>query len=67
MNEKIEKAAEILGCDAAEITPETRLDTLCWDSMAMLSTMSAAQMAGHSVDGDQIRAMETVADLLAVL
>lgn len=67
MNEKMEKAAEILGCDVAEITPEMRLDALCWDSMAMLSTMSMAQMAGHSVDGDQIRAMETVADLLVVL
>lgn len=67
MDEKMEMVGEILGCDVAALTPETRLDTLAWDSMAMLSVMSAAQMAGHSLDGDQIRAFETVSDLLAVL
>lgn len=67
MDAKMEKVGEILGCEAAELTPETRLDTMSWDSMAMLAVMSASQMAGHSLDGDQIRSFETVADLLAVL
>ena len=67
MDEKLMKVAEIFECEAADLTPETRLDTLSWDSVTMLSVMAVAQMAGHALDGEQIREMETVADIMAVV
>lgn len=67
MDEKLEKVAEIFECEASSLTPETRLDTLSWDSVTMLSVMAVAQMAGKTLDGDQIREMETVADIMAVI
>lgn len=67
MNEKIEKIADALDWDASSITPETRLDELQWDSMAMLTVIALARTAGKTVSGTQIREMETVGDIIAAI
>lgn len=64
---RLDAVADIFDVDAADIAPGTRLDTLAWDSMAMLSVMALARAGGRAVTGDEIRGMETVADILAVL
>lgn len=67
MNEKIEQIADALDWDASTLTGETRLDELQWDSMAMLTIIAVARANGKTVSGAQIRAMETVGDILAVI
>lgn len=67
MNEKLAKVVDALDWDAAAVTPETRLDELTWDSMAMLTVVALARAEGKTVTGDQLRAMVTVGDLLAAL
>ena len=67
MNEKIERIADALDWDASALKPETQLDTLQWDSMAMLTVIAVARTNGKIVTGDQIRAMKTVGDILAVI
>lgn len=64
---KLEAIADIFGRDPSEITPESALDELGWDSMAMLSVMALAKTQGKSLSGSEIRGMETVADIMAVL
>lgn len=64
MNEKIEKLADALDWDASKITPETQLDTLAWDSMAMLTVVALARSAGKTVSGAQVREMKTVGDVI---
>ena len=67
MNEQIEKLAEALDWNAAAITPETHLDTLQWDSMAMLTVIALARTNGKVVKGADLKAMVTVADVLAAI
>lgn len=67
MNEKIEKLAGALDWDSSKILPETDLDTLEWDSMAMLTVIALARAAGKKVSGAEVREMKTVADVLAVI
>ena len=52
MNEKIEKLADALDWDVSNVTPETHLDTLQWDSMAMLTIVAVARANGKVVKGD---------------
>ena len=65
--DKLEAIADIFDVDPSEITPETALETLSWDSMAMLSTIALAKAQGKSVSGETIRGMKTVSDIMAVL
>ena len=65
--EKIEKLADALDWDSSSMTPETHLDEMQWDSMAMLTVIAVARAAGKSVSGAQLRDMKTVADVLAVI
>lgn len=67
MNEQIEKLSEALDWNAAAITPETHLDTLQWDSMAMLTVVALARANGKVVKGAALKAMVTVADVLAAI
>lgn len=67
MNEKIEKLADALDWDVSTIAPETRLDELQWDSMAMLTVISLARIGGKTVSGAQLREMETVGDVIAAI
>ena len=67
MNEKIEKLADALDWDLSAVTPETHLDTLQWDSMAMLTVIALARASGKTIKGDDLRKMVTVADVVAAM
>lgn len=68
LNEKLEALAEIFDCDAGELKPETQLDTLEWDSMAMLSLIAMIKARfDKKLPGVEIRAFKTVQDILAVM
>ena len=62
--EKIDRLAAILDQDAGSLTVDTMLDTIGWDSMGMLSVIALAKTNGKTVTGAQIRAFETVGDIL---
>lgn len=66
-DDKLDAIAAIFDRDVSEITPETALDSLGWDSMAMLSVIALAKTRGVSLPGATVRAMATVADIMAVL
>lgn len=63
--DKIERLADILDADAAEMTLATELDSLNWDSMAMLGVIALARTNGKAVTGAQVRGFKTVGDVLA--
>lgn len=65
--EKLDAIADLFDVEPSEITPETELDTLEWDSMAMLGVIALAKTNGKSVAGATIREMETVADIMAAI
>ena len=67
MNEKIEKLSEALEWDVSKITLETNLDTLQWDSMAMLTVIAIARTNGKVVKGDDLKKMVTVADVIKAI
>ena len=67
MNEKIEKLADALDWDASNVKLETHLDTLQWDSMAMLTVVALARANGKVVKGDDLKKMVTVADVVAAI
>ncbi|MEG1553327.1 MAG: acyl carrier protein [Kiritimatiellia bacterium] len=66
-DEKMDAIADIFEKDASALTPDLALDTLQWDSMAMLSVIALAKSVGKPVSGLVIRKMKTIADILAVL
>lgn len=63
--EKMDQLAEVF--ETTNLTADTQLDTLAWDSMAMLSVIALAKQNGKVVTGAQMREMKTVSDILAVL
>jgi len=63
--EKIEQLAEVF--ETADIAAETQLDTLAWDSMAMLSVMAIAKQNGKTVTGAQMREMKSIGDIIEAL
>jgi acyl carrier protein len=64
--EKLAELAELFEVDS--VTPETRLDTLNWDSMSMLSVIALAKARfDRRVTGSEVRAMETIQDILNVM
>ncbi len=66
--EKIEALEELFEADAGNIIPETALDTLQWDSMAMLSLIALVnEKFGKRLNGPQLKALKTVQDILAVM
>lgn len=66
--EKIEAIENLFEVDSGSITPETALDTLQWDSMAMLSLIALVnERFGKRLAGSQIKSFRTVQDLLAVM
>lgn len=67
MNAKIEKLADALDWDVSNVTPETHLDTLQWDSMAMLTVIALARANGKVVKGDDLKKMVTVADVIVAI
>jgi acyl carrier protein len=66
--EKIGLLEELFEVDSGVITPEKALDTLQWDSMAMLSLIAMVnERFGKRVPGAQLKAFKTVQDILAVM
>ena len=66
--EKLETLAEIFDCDAGLLRPDTRLDQLAWDSMAMLSVIAMAKSRfNRKLPGAQIRAFATVQNILDIM
>lgn len=66
--EKLEALADALDCDAGELKPETRLDEISWDSMAMLSVIAMAKTRfDKKIAGAQLREFQTVKDILSAL
>lgn len=62
--EKIDKLADVLDQDSGSLNADTRLDEIGWDSMGMLSVIALAKSSGKTITGAQIRAFETVGDIL---
>ena len=68
LNEKLECLAEIFDCEASELTANTALDTLEWDSMAMLSLIALVKAKfNKKLPGAEIRGFTTVQDILNVM
>ena len=66
--EKIEALEELFEVDAGTITPMTALDTLRWDSMAMLSVIALVnERFGKHIPGKQLNALRTIQDILALM
>ena len=64
--EKIDRLADVLDQDSGTLKADTPLDTIGWDSMGMLSVIALAKTNGKTITGAQIRAFETVGDILQV-
>lgn len=62
--DKIDRLADVLDQDSGALTADTALDTIGWDSMGMLSVIALAKTNGKVITGAQIRAFETVGDIL---
>lgn len=66
--EKIEALAEMFEVESGLLKPETALDTLQWDSMAMLSLIAlVSERFGKRVAGSQLKAFKTIQNLLEVM
>lgn len=62
--EKIDRLADVLDQDSGVLNAGMRLDEIGWDSMGMLSVIALAKSNGKTITGAQIRAFETVEDIL---
>lgn len=62
--EKIDRLADVLDQESGALNAETPLDEIGWDSMGMLSVIALAKSNGKTITGAQIRALETVGDIL---
>jgi acyl carrier protein len=57
---------EIFEVEPGVLKPETALDSLAWDSMAMLSVIAFAnEHFGKRMTGAQIKTFKTIGDILA--
>ena len=66
--EKLVVLADIFDCDASELKPETKLDQLGWDSMAMLSIIAMMKSQyNKKVTGAELRGFTMVKDILSIL
>lgn len=66
--EKIALLEEMFEVDSGTLKPERALDTLQWDSMAMLSLIAlVSEKFGKRLTGAQLRAFKTVKDVLEVM
>lgn len=67
MSELYAELAEIFEIDAGEISAETSLEDMAWDSLAMVSTIALFdELYGKEVRIDDLKACRTVGDLEAL-
>jgi len=56
---------EIFEVEPGTLKPDTPLDSLAWDSMAMLSVIAFAnERSGKRITGAQIKGFKTIGDIL---
>lgn len=66
--EKITALEEMFDVDVGSVKPETSLDLLQWDSMAMLSLIAlVSEKFGKRLLGAQIKTFKTIQDILNVM
>lgn len=66
--EKIGLLEEMFEAEAGTLKLETALDTLSWDSMAMLSLIALVnEKFGKKLAGSQLRGFKTIADIITVM
>ena len=66
--EKLEALAEIFERDAGELKADTQLDTIGWDSMAMLSVIAMVKARfDKRISGAEIRAFRTISDIMSIM
>lgn len=63
--EKMAKLASVFDCEVDALKPDTALDGLGWDSMAMLTVISVARQNGKKITGADVRQLKTIADIMA--
>ncbi len=63
--EKIDCIADALDLETGELSADTALEAVGWDSMGMLSVIALAKTNGKTITGAQIRSFKTVADILS--
>ena len=67
-DEKIASLAELFEVDATEIAAARELETLHWDSMAMLSLIAmVSEKCGKRLTGAELKKMKTIQDILNVM
>ncbi len=66
LQEKIDLLADAFDCERGRLTPETALDTIGWDSMAMLSVIAIVKARfDRRLPGSELRTFKTVGDILS--
>jgi acyl carrier protein len=66
--EKTQALEELFEVDAGTLKPETALDTLQWDSMAMLSLIALVnEKFNKRLNGAQLKSFKTIHDILTVM
>ncbi len=66
--EKLELIADILDIDAEEIKPETKIESLEWDSIATLSFIAMMdENFSKEVKGAEIKKFVTIQDALNIM
>lgn len=66
--EKLDALSEVFDTDVCSLTPETQLDEIGWDSMAMLSVIALVKAKfDKKLPGAEIRAFKTIGDILKVM
>lgn len=64
MSEFRNELAEILEREPDEVTPELRLDSTSWDSLAVVSTIALIdELYDEAVSADALNDCETVGDI----
>ena len=66
--EKIEALEDMFEVDSEVITPETSMDELPWDSMAMLSLIALVnEKFGKKISASQLKDLTTVKDIIDLM
>ena len=66
--DKMNELAEMFEVDASDLSPETKLDTLNWDSMMKLSLIALLKTKfDRRVAGETLKELQTIGDMLALM